>query len=102
MLDYHDWSQVTTHEQSKHLLVLDNDIASVEITLVEFEALVANPHSVVGHDALTVAQDCGKRFASGTNVILLAPDVAEVFRDSEAVNDALRQYLAEHGSPPSK
>lgn len=38
----------------------------------------------------------------GSNVILLAPDVAESFHDSETVNEALRQYLAEHGSPPSK
>jgi len=38
----------------------------------------------------------------GTNVVLLAPDVAEVFRDSETVNEALRQYLAEHGNPKSK
>ena len=32
------------------------------------------------------------RFARGTNV-LLAPDVAEVFKTSKAVNDALRSQL---------
>jgi uncharacterized DUF497 family protein len=31
-----------------------------------------------------------KRFAEGTNVIVLDPDVAEVFRNSAEVNDALR------------
>ncbi len=31
-----------------------------------------------------------KRFAEGTNLVLLAPDVAEVFPDSDAVNTALR------------
>ncbi len=31
-----------------------------------------------------------ERFANGSNVIVLAPDVAEVFRDAEAVNGALR------------
>jgi hypothetical protein len=31
-----------------------------------------------------------ERYASGTNVVLLDPDVAEVFRDQEAVNRALR------------
>jgi hypothetical protein len=30
------------------------------------------------------------RYAQGTNVVLLAPDVAEVFPDSQAVNEALR------------
>ena len=36
----------------------------------------------------------------GTNVIVLDPDVAAVFRDSAIVNQALREYLAEHGAPP--
>ena len=31
-----------------------------------------------------------ERFAEGSNVIVLAPDVAEVFKDGQAVNDALR------------
>jgi hypothetical protein len=30
------------------------------------------------------------RFAEGTNVVVLDSDVAEVFSDSQAVNDALR------------
>ncbi len=42
------------------------------------------------------------RYMEGSNVVLLAPDVAESFHDSETVNEALRQYLAEHGSPPAK
>lgn len=29
-------------------------------------------------------------YRQGTNVVLLEPDVAEVFKDSEAVNQALR------------
>jgi len=41
-----------------------------------------------------------ERYKQGTNVILLEPDIAKVFRDSETVNEALRQYLAEHGTPP--
>jgi hypothetical protein len=40
------------------------------------------------------------RYLQGQNVVLLAPDVAEVFHDSQSVNDALRTYLAEHGTPP--
>lgn len=42
----------------------------------------------------------GKFFAEyrkGTNVVLLEPDVAKVFRSSEAVNRALREYLTERG-----
>lgn len=33
------------------------------------------------------------RFAEGTNVVVLAPDVAEVFPDSVAVNEALRTFV---------
>jgi hypothetical protein len=40
------------------------------------------------------------RYRQGTNLVLLEPDLAKVFRDSEAVNLALRQFLAEHGEPP--
>ena len=41
-----------------------------------------------------------ERYKQGTNVVLLEPDIARVFRDSTTVNAALRQYLAEHGKPP--
>lgn len=41
-----------------------------------------------------------ERYKQGTNVVLLEPDVAQVFRDSATVNEALRRYLLEHGSPP--
>ncbi len=41
-----------------------------------------------------------QRYRQGTNLVLLAPDLAKVFRDSETVNIALRQFLAEHGEPP--
>ncbi len=34
-----------------------------------------------------------KRYAEATNVIALAPDVAAVFPDSEAVNEALRALV---------
>jgi hypothetical protein len=33
------------------------------------------------------------RFAEGTNVVLLDPDVAEAFPDSESVNEILRALL---------
>jgi hypothetical protein len=32
-------------------------------------------------------------FARGTNVVVLAPDVAEAFKTSKAVNDALRSQI---------
>jgi hypothetical protein len=41
-----------------------------------------------------------ERYKQGTNVVLLEPDIAHVFRDSAAVNQALREYLSEHGVPP--
>ena len=42
-----------------------------------------------------------ERYRQGTNVVLLDPDVAKVFRDSAMVNEALRRYLSEHGPPPA-
>ena len=41
-----------------------------------------------------------ERASQGTNVVLLEPDVAKVFRDSAVVSQALREYLSEHGVPP--
>lgn len=32
------------------------------------------------------------RYAQGTNVVLLDPDVAELFPDTQAVNEALRTF----------
>ena len=31
-----------------------------------------------------------KRYLEGSNVVVLAPDVAEIFKNSESVNQALR------------
>ena len=35
-----------------------------------------------------------ERFRSGTNLVLLEPEVAEAFPDSRSVNEALRALLA--------
>jgi hypothetical protein len=45
-----------------------------------------------------------ERYQQGTNVILLDPDVAQAFKDSEAVNRALRLLLdlAKHEVPQSR
>ncbi len=42
-----------------------------------------------------------EEYKKGTNIVLLEPDLARVFHDSAAVNQALRQYLADHGEPSS-
>ena len=34
-----------------------------------------------------------KRYAQGTNVVVLAPDVAAVFPDADSVNEALRTLV---------
>jgi hypothetical protein len=34
-----------------------------------------------------------QRFREGTNIVVLDPDVAAAFKDSQAVNDALRTLL---------
>ncbi len=36
-----------------------------------------------------------KRFREGTNLVLIAPDLHEIFPDSESVNKALREYLSQ-------
>ncbi len=41
------------------------------------------------------------RFAEGSNVVVLDPDVADLFTDSDSVNDALRT-LAEIAAKQSK
>ena len=38
-----------------------------------------------------------KQYMEGTNVVLLDPDVAAVFRDSESVNQALRVLMKAAG-----
>jgi len=35
-----------------------------------------------------------KRYAEGTNIVVIDPDVAEYFPDNESVNDALRSLTA--------
>lgn len=40
-----------------------------------------------------------ERYRKGTNLVLLDADLADVFKDSTAVNAALRQFLSEHGEP---
>jgi len=38
-----------------------------------------------------------QRFREGTNIVVLEPDVAAEFKDSAAVNDALRKVLKARG-----
>jgi len=35
-----------------------------------------------------------KRYAEGTNIVVIDPDVAEYFPDNESVNEALRSLTA--------
>jgi len=42
------------------------------------------------------------RYASGTNLVLLQPDVAKAFPDSDAVNEALRSLLKVDPQSPKK
>ena len=43
-----------------------------------------------------------EQYQQGTNVVLLEPDIAQAFRDAATVNQALRQFLSEHGEPPKR
>jgi hypothetical protein len=42
------------------------------------------------------------RYKAGTNLVLLEPDVARVFADEEAVNEALRLVIALAKIPSAK
>ena len=42
-----------------------------------------------------------RRFAEGTNLVVLEPDVAKSFPDSASVNKALRKLLADADSAKS-
>jgi len=39
-------------------------------------------------------------YREGTNVVLIAADLHELFPDSEAVDKALRDYLSQRQPPP--
>lgn len=43
-----------------------------------------------------------KRYKAGTNLVLLEPDVAKVFADEKAVNEALRLVIALTKIPSAK
>ncbi len=43
-----------------------------------------------------------ERYRAGTNVVLLEPDVARVFKDSAAVNEALRAIVKVANQVPRK
>jgi hypothetical protein len=43
-----------------------------------------------------------QRFAQGSNIVILSPDVAEIFPDSESVNNALRMLVEIAGKSVSK
>ena len=43
-----------------------------------------------------------QRFAEGSNVVVLSPDVAEIFPDSESVNAALRLLVEVAGRSAGK
>lgn len=43
-----------------------------------------------------------QRFAAGSNVVVLAPEVAAVFPDSTAVNEALRTLIKLAGRKPKQ
>ncbi len=42
-----------------------------------------------------------KQYREGTNVVVIEPDLTHAFPNAKAVNDALREYLAEHSRSPT-
>ncbi len=43
-----------------------------------------------------------KRYARGTNIVVLEPDVAEAFPTARAVNAALRKLLRDRSASPTR
>jgi hypothetical protein len=43
-----------------------------------------------------------KRYAEGSNIVVLSPDMAKIFRTSESVNEALRTLVRVGRKPSSK
>jgi hypothetical protein len=43
-----------------------------------------------------------RRYAQGTNVVVLEPDVAKVFSDSKSVNVSLRRFIRKQTPPLAK
>lgn len=39
-----------------------------------------------------------RRYQEGSNVVVIDPDLADAFPTSKAVNEALREYLANQGA----
>jgi hypothetical protein len=37
-----------------------------------------------------------KRYREGTNIVVISPDLHKIFPNSDAVNQALREYAKEH------
>ncbi len=53
-----------------------------------------DPDMLAGYDfSQGVQGKYAERYAEGTNVVVLSPDVAEYFPNSEAVNTALRALV---------
>lgn len=38
-----------------------------------------------------------KRYQAGSNIVILDPEIAEIFKDSESVNEALRSLIRAAG-----
>ena len=79
--------------------IVETEMIEVEATVHKQEEITAEESAdeLVDSDMLPV-YDFSKgirgkyvqRLAEGSNIIVLAPDLAEIFPDSAAVNDALR------------
>ncbi len=65
---------------------LPSDVASAEVSL---DPDISQEYDFRGGRRGVYA----KHYAQGTNLVALAPDVAAVFPDSEAVNEALRALI---------
>lgn len=65
-------------------------VSTVEIT-VEIAEKQSDPDLLKEYDfSKGVRGKYVQRLAAGSNIVVLAPDVAELFPDSESVNEALR------------
>lgn len=70
------------------------DSAEAKLTQVKPDRDLSDPDMLDEYDFQGGRRGVyAERYAQGTNLVALAPDIAEVFPDSESVNEALRTLV---------
>jgi hypothetical protein len=82
-------------ERGDHIRIISARVAARQGELMKKKAEIQpDPEMLDEYDFTKgVRGKYAERYAGGSNVVVLSPDVAEVFPDSESVNEALRTLI---------